>query len=106
MPAINTPQPTARPAARHTQAAQPASHYTSIAIIYNPISTGPSRTYALRLRRELRQALPHMKESINTVLTEYAGHAEVLAYQLAKAGGLLNVGFRVKDAVITPYLGL
>lgn len=59
--------------------------YTAIAIIYNPMSTGPSKTYALRLRRELRQALPELKDRINTVLTEYAGHAEVLAYELAKA---------------------
>jgi diacylglycerol kinase family enzyme len=30
-------------------------------------------------------AMPELRDRINTVLTEYAGHAEVLAYELSKA---------------------
>lgn len=61
------------------------SAYTNIAIIYNPNSTGPSKRYAHELRRDLRRELPDIKDRIDCVLTEYAGHAEVLAYELAKA---------------------
>lgn len=59
--------------------------YSAISIIYNPVSTGQSKRQALALRRTLRRSMPELKNRINTVLTEYAGHAEVLAYQLAKA---------------------
>jgi diacylglycerol kinase family enzyme len=95
--------------------------YTAIAIIFNPISTGPSKQYALALRSDLRRELPEMKQRINCVLTEYAGHAEELAYDLAKAterpliiasGGdgsyheVVNGAMRAQSEGATPTCGL
>lgn len=56
--------------------------YTSIAIIYNPNSTGPSETIARQYEKSLRAALPG--QAIHLIATEHAGHAEELAYTLAK----------------------
>src|SRR5206468_12869554 len=58
-------------------------HYTAITIIYNPISTGPGEKMADKLAATLKKTLP--KKIISVVPTEYAGHAEVLAYKAAKA---------------------
>ena len=57
-----------------------ASHFDSIHIICNPKSTGPSVKYARELQREL-----HRKHAIRSEIhkTEYAGHAEKLAYDLS-----------------------
>lgn len=57
--------------------------YTSITIIYNPNSTGHSRPLAEALRRDLKATLPD--QTVKLMPTKYAGHAEKLAYQLAKA---------------------
>lgn len=57
--------------------------YTSITIIYNPKSTGPGAKMSRELEQQLRQVMP--KTKIELVKTEYAGHAEILAYGAAKA---------------------
>lgn len=59
------------------------SHYSAISIIYNPKSTGPSKTQAQSLARKLRKTA--FKSKVRIIPTRYAGHAETLAYQLAKA---------------------
>ena len=60
-------------------------HYTAITIIYNPISTGPGEKLAHQLATDLQKTLP--KKIISVMPTEYAGHAEVLAYEAAVASG-------------------
>ncbi len=60
-------------------------HYSAISIIYNPNSTGPSKTLAHELRTKLRKAMPDAAKTINVVPTEHPGHAEDLAYELALA---------------------
>lgn len=59
------------------------SPYSTITIIYNPNSTGPSQRLAEQTRLALREALPD--QQIFLVPTEHAGHGEQLAYQLALA---------------------
>lgn len=59
------------------------SPYSTITIIYNPNSTGPSKRLAEATRLELREALPD--QQVFLVATEYAGHAEQLAFELALA---------------------
>lgn len=56
--------------------------YTSIDIIFNPHSTGPSQHLAEDLKRQLAQKYP--KIPIKLHATKYAGHAEKLAYTCAK----------------------
>lgn len=57
--------------------------YTSISIIYNPASTGPSKQHAVGLQRALQfTAVNHLVEIVPTL---FAGHAESLAYDLAKS---------------------
>ena len=58
-------------------------HYTSISVIYNPNSTGSGKALAEELSKKLRALLPRQK--ITIIPTKYAGHAEELAYKLAKA---------------------
>ncbi len=58
--------------------------YSSVSIIYNPKSKGPSKRNALALERLLKKD-PAISAKIKVVPTEHAGHAEVLAYELAKA---------------------
>ena len=59
--------------------------YTSISIIYNPASTGPSKKNAVSLQHELQfTSLSHLVEIVPTL---FAGHAESLAYDLAKQPG-------------------
>jgi diacylglycerol kinase (ATP) len=57
--------------------------YSTVTIIFNPHSTGPSELYAKRLQRELRKLFPDLKAELKP--TKYAGHAEKLAYARAKA---------------------
>lgn len=56
--------------------------YGAITIIYNPISTGSSQAMARAFKRNLLAKLPKQKVTLRP--TEYAGHAEELAYTLAK----------------------
>lgn len=56
--------------------------YSSITIIYNPNSTGDSEQQARDLSRTLQKSLK--KTPIECVATEYAGHAEKLARNIAK----------------------
>lgn len=57
--------------------------YTSIDIIYNPLSTGSSREAAKNLKKQLRKIYP--KTQINLKGTKYAGHSELIAYECALA---------------------
>ena len=57
------------------------THYSTIAIIYNPNSTGASKSYAQELYENLQRELPDQKSSL--LATKHAGHAEELAYSLA-----------------------
>lgn len=59
------------------------SKFTTIIILYNPLSTGPSADNAKVFGRELRQALPKTT-AIKVMATKYAGHAEVLTKQYAE----------------------
>lgn len=54
-----------------------------IFIIYNPKSTGDSAKNARELKKELSAS--HPKLVIELKKTEYAGHAEKLAYELSQA---------------------
>jgi len=56
--------------------------YTTIAIIYNPNSTGSSKQLAKEFADKVQQQLP--KQKIELVATTHAGHAEELAYTLSK----------------------
>lgn len=56
--------------------------YTTIAIIYNPNSTGSSQDMAKHFAKELKKKLP--KQPTELIATKYAGHAEKLAYDIAK----------------------
>lgn len=56
--------------------------YTTIAVIYNPISTGPSESLAKEFVDTLKAKLPRQK--IELLATEHAKHAEELAYSIAK----------------------
>ncbi|MBC7942921.1 acylglycerol kinase family protein, partial [Candidatus Saccharibacteria bacterium] len=57
--------------------------YTTVAVIYNPNSTGPSETLAKIFETNLRLKLP--KQKIELIATEHAGHGEELAYLIAKS---------------------
>lgn len=57
--------------------------YSSIDIIFNPNSTGPSRRYAEKLKAELLEFDP--KLTIHLHATKYAGHAQELAYLAARS---------------------
>lgn len=59
------------------------SPYSTITIIYNPNSTGPSKKLAEQARDELHAALPD--QQIHLVPTQHAGHAEQLAFEIALA---------------------
>lgn len=56
--------------------------YSSIAVIYNPNSTGSSKSVAETFKKNVLARLPDQK--IELFATEHAGHAEELAYSLAK----------------------
>lgn len=57
------------------------ARYSAITIIYNPNSTGSGKRQARRLEKKLHSKLPHMP--VHVAATEYAGHAETLAYEAA-----------------------
>lgn len=57
--------------------------YSKITILYNPNSTGPSKSLATKLKSELAHAMPSQK--VNLVQTKYAGHAEQIAMNSAKS---------------------
>lgn len=59
------------------------SEYTSITIIYNPNSTGSGKRLATEVKKSLKTLLP--SQTVDVTATEYPGHGEVLAYELAKA---------------------
>ena len=56
--------------------------YTIIAVIYNPNSTGSSKSMAEVFVNDVRARMP--KQNIELIATEYAGHAGELAYEIAK----------------------
>lgn len=58
------------------------SPYSTITIIYNPNSTGPGKRLAEELASSLRPRLPDQK--VDVTPTQHAGHAETLAYELAR----------------------
>jgi diacylglycerol kinase (ATP) len=58
-------------------------NYTSAAIIYNPKSTGSSKKLAEKFKKSLLADFPTLDVQLKP--TEYAGHAEKLAYELSKA---------------------
>lgn len=57
-----------------------ANKYSRIVIIYNPKSTGDAKSKAHRLARRLRR---RKVTTVDLQATEYAGHAEELAYKTA-----------------------
>jgi diacylglycerol kinase (ATP) len=57
--------------------------YTAVTIIYNPKSTGPSEANARGLAKQL-EGTPVAK-LVKVIPTEFAGHAEELAYTLSTA---------------------
>lgn len=57
--------------------------YSTIAVIYNPNSTGPSKKMASDFAEKIKSHLPHQK--LELIATEYAGHAEELAYDIAQS---------------------
>jgi diacylglycerol kinase (ATP) len=57
--------------------------YTAISIIYNPKSTGASKANAFALVKELRHT--PVADRVRITPTFFPGHAETLAYDLAKA---------------------
>lgn len=64
--------------------AKPAMQpFTSITIIYNPISTGPGKQLARELKAQLAELLPGQEVRLQP--TKHAGHGEELAYKLAQA---------------------
>jgi len=56
--------------------------YTTVAIIYNPNSTGSSKTLAQDFKKNLQERIP--KQKVELIATKYAGHAEKLVYNIAK----------------------
>jgi diacylglycerol kinase (ATP) len=58
-------------------------NYTTAAIIYNPKSTGSSKKIAETFKKQLLERFPKLK--VELMPTEYAGHAEILAYKIAKS---------------------
>lgn len=55
--------------------------FSNISIIYNPTSTGPSKTLAQQLAKELRKT--SLKSKVRIISTRYRGHAESIAYKVA-----------------------
>ena len=57
--------------------------YSTVAIIYNPNSTGSSKTLAEQTKTDILARLP--KQKVELLATEYAGHAEKIAYDIASS---------------------
>ena len=55
--------------------------YTTIAVIYNPNSTGSGETLAREFKKKVQQRIPGQK--IALIETEHPGHGEELAYKIA-----------------------
>lgn len=56
--------------------------YSTIVVIYNPNSTGPSKKMAQDFEKKVKQRLP--KQRIELIATEFAKHGESLCYDIAK----------------------
>lgn len=56
--------------------------YTTIAVIYNPNSTGSSKRFAETFKARLKVEMP--KQKVTLIATTHAGHGEELAYKIAK----------------------
>jgi diacylglycerol kinase (ATP) len=93
--------------------------YTTIAIIYNPKSTGQSKELAQDFAAKIRKQLPD--QQVDLFATEHAGHAEELAYSLASShdkpliisssgdGGyneVINGAMKAQNEGATPTTGL
>jgi|AntRauTorckE6833_2_1112554.scaffolds.fasta_scaffold00077_21 diacylglycerol kinase family enzyme len=61
-----------------------SDNYSSIHIIYNPNSTGPSQRKATRLAERLRRSKKLADINVELIATEHAGHAEKLTYDIVK----------------------
>lgn len=57
-------------------------NYPTVAIIYNPNSTGSSKVVAENFKKNIQDHAP--KQKIKLIPTKYAGHAEKLAYKISK----------------------
>lgn len=57
--------------------------YTSVSVIYNPKSTGPSETIALEFKKKLESRLRGQK--VKLIPTKRAGDGKRIAFELAKA---------------------
>lgn len=55
--------------------------YSTIAVIYNPNSTGQSEVLARRFATQMNTRIPGQK--VELIKTEYPGHGEELAYKIA-----------------------
>ncbi len=58
------------------------AQFTAVSIIFNPNSTGSSKELAESMKREIKKVAATLP--VKLVKTRYAGHAEELAYALAK----------------------
>jgi diacylglycerol kinase (ATP) len=58
--------------------------YSSITIIYNPKSTGPSEKRANRLAERLQRSKKLCNVPIDLISTDYQGHAEQIAYDATR----------------------
>jgi diacylglycerol kinase family enzyme len=56
--------------------------YSTVAIIYNPNSTGFSKAMAEDYKKNIQGRIPEQK--VKLIATRYAGHGEKLAYKIAK----------------------
>ena len=57
-------------------------NYSTIAIIYNPNSTGSSRVMAEEFKKDIQDRIP--QQDVKLMPTKHAGHGEKLAYEVAK----------------------
>lgn len=57
--------------------------YSTIAVIYNPNSTGSSQDLAREFAAQLHKSMP--KQTVELIETTHAGHGEELAYDIAKS---------------------
>jgi diacylglycerol kinase family enzyme len=94
--------------------------YSTIVIIYNPNSTGPSKSLATDLKKRITKQIPSQK-NVRLVATKYAGHGEEIAYEIAMSsknpliisssgdGGyheIINGAMRAQEQKATPTVGL
>ena len=94
--------------------------YSTIVIIYNPNSTGPSKSLATDLKKRIAKQIPSQK-NVRLIATKYAGHGEEIAYEIAMSsknpliisssgdGGyheIINGAMRAQEQKATPTVGL